>query len=245
MIPVIAARELRGFYATPVAWVLLAGAQLLLAWLLFSQLEVYVDIQPGLTAKGSSLGITDLVIGPLLSATALLLLLIIPILGGPAFSAELRSGRIALLLSAPVTAKQIVLGKWLGLVLAVTPVLVLSALMYLTIGLGSALDWGRFLSSFLGLLLLTAVVAAITLWLSSLTSQPLIATALAYGLLFLLWILDSGNSKGLFQLVALAPHMTSFFKGIVNSTDLVYHVALSLFSLTLTTHRIWSLGGGR
>ena len=181
MISVIATRELRGFYATPVAWILLAGAQLLLAWLLFSQLEVYLKIQPELSSKGSNLGITDLVIGPMLSSTALLLLLIIPVLGAPGFSDDLRSGRAALLFSAPLTPTQLVLGKWLGLVLAVLPLLLLSALMYLTLGLGSALDWGRLASSYIGLILLTCVASAATLWLSSLTSQPLIATALAIG----------------------------------------------------------------
>ena len=243
MIKHIASRELKSLYATPVAWVLLAAAQLLLAWLLFSQLEVYLEIQPRLTAAGSLLGISELVVVPTLNIAALMLLLTVPLLGSRTFSGELQSGRINLLLSSPVSSLQLVLGKWLGLVLASVPLTLLAMLMTLTLGWGSDLDTGRLLGGTLGLLLTTCMAAAVSVWLSSITRQPMIAAALAYGALFLLWLLDSQSTGGPLSDLALLPHLQPFFKGLLETGNLVYFLSVSLLGLGLAMHRLWRLGG--
>ena len=244
MILAIAGREVRGIYVSIVGWATLAVSQLLLAWLLFSQLEVYQKILPGLVKTGSPLGVGDLVISPTLSSTALLLIILVPLLGMGSLGDEKRSGRIHLLLSSPVSPLQLVLGKWLGLLLAVLPLLLLMMAMAITLGLGSALDTGRLAASFLGLLLLSAMAAAITLWLSSLNEQPLSAAAMAWGLMFLLWLLDASPTSSL-SIASLSGHLSPFFQGLVRSSDLVYFTAISLAALGLCMHRLWRMGGGR
>lgn len=241
----IAARELRSLYATPVAWVLLAASQILLAWLMFAQLEVYLEIQPRLIAAGSQLGIIQLVVIPTLNTNALMLLVIIPLLGARSFSSEMQSGRISLLLSSPISPLQLVLGKWLGLVLAAAPVTGLAILMALTLELGSSLDTGQLFSSTLGLLLVTGMTTALTLWLSSITRQVMVAAALAYGLLFLLWLLDSHSGGGVLASFALSPHLQPFLKGLIQFSHLMYFIAIILLGLGLATHRLWRLGGGK
>ena len=243
MIGVIARRELRGLYAGASGWLALAAAQLLLAWMLFAQLEIYQKIQPRLTALGSPLGIGDLVIAPTFSSAALALLLLIPLLGMGSIADELRSRRMALLLSSPVTATRLVVGKWLGLVLATLPVVILSAAMALALGLGSHLDAGRLLAATLGLALLTAMAGAVTLWFSSLSEQPLSAAAMSWGLLFLLWFLDASGSQQL-GLLSLKAHLEPFFRGLVSSESLVWFACLTATPLALAIHRIWRLGGG-
>lgn len=245
MINNIAFRELKSLYATPVAWVLLAASQLLLAWLMFAQLEIYLKIQPKVTASGSLLGIIDLVIIPTLNTSVLMLLIIIPLLGSRSFSSEMQSGRIHLLLSSPVSAPQLVLGKWLGLVLASAPLTGLMILMALTLEWGSSLDAGQLLSSALGLLLATCMAAALTVWLSSITRQTMIAASLAYGVLFLLWLLDSHSTEGTLGKLALSPNLQPFFKGLIETSHLVYFVSISVLALGLATHRLWRLGGGQ
>ena len=245
MIHNIAFRELKSLYATPVAWVLLAASQLLLAWLMFAQLEVYLKIQPELTASGSQLGIIDLVIIPTLNTSALMLLVIIPLLGSRSFSSEMQSGRINLLLSSPVSASQLVAGKWLGLVLASAPLTGLMILMALTLESGSSLDKGQLFSSALGLLLTTGMAAALTVWLSSITRQAMVAASLAYGVLFLLWLLDSHSTGDSPVNLALSPHLQPFFRGLLESSHLVYFVSVTGLALGLAIHRLWRLGGGQ
>jgi ABC-2 type transport system permease protein len=240
----IAAREVRGIYASVTGWAALAVAQFLLAWLLFTQLEVYQKILPGLLKANSPLGLGDLVISPTLSSAALLLVILIPLLGMGSLGDEKRSGRIDLLLSSPVSPLQLVLGKWLGLMLAVLPLLLILLAMAITMGLSSALDSGRLAASFLGLMLLSAMTAAITLWLSSLNEQPLAAGAMAWGLLFLLWLLDASPSSSL-SVVSLNGHLSPFLQGLVRSNDLIYFTVLTLAALILGTHRLWRMGGGK
>ncbi len=238
-------RELKSLYATPVAWILLAVTQLLLAWLMFAQLEVYLTIQPKLVAAGSHLGIIELVVTPTLNSSALMLLVIIPLLGSRGFSSEIQSGRIKLLLSSPVSPVQLVLSKWLGLILASVPLAGLVMLMALTLEWGSSLDTGQLLSSTLGLLLMTSMAAAITLWLSSITQQAMIAASLAYGVLFLLWLLDSHSTEGSPVSLALSPHLLPFFKGLLQAGHLLYFISITVLALGLAIHRLWRLGGGQ
>lgn len=244
MIRTLALRELRDLYGGTPGWLALAAAQLLLAWMLFVQLEIYLKIQPRLTALHSPLGIGDLVIAPTLASAALVLLLLLPLLGMGSIAGEVRSRRITLLLSSPMSATQLVLGKWLGLFLAGLPVALLVLSMATALGLGSHLDTGRLLAGALGLILLTALASAVTLWFSSLGEQPLSAAALAWGLLFLLWFLDASGGEGL-ALFSLRSHLEPFFRGLVSSESLLWFASLTLASLALAIHRVWRLGGGQ
>lgn len=243
MIGIIARREVKGLYGTATGWLALAAGQLLIAWLLFAQLEVYQKIQPRLSAQGSSLGITDLVITPALATTALILLILVPLLGMRAIAAERQSGRLALLLSAPVSAPELVLGKWLGLVAAALPLALLALVMALALGMGSHLDWGRLAASAIGLTLVLLLAAAVSLWFSSISEQPLTTAALSWGLLILLWQLDSASGQGL-RLLSIKTHLTPLFTGVINSATLIYFATLTLAALALTMHRLWRLGGG-
>ena len=244
MISLIARRELKEWFSTPAGWLLLAVVQLLTSWLLFAQLEVYLKIQPQLTAASSPLGIYDLIISPMLSATAIALLIFIPLLGMRGFSAEISSGRMALLLSSPLSLWQWVWGKWLGLMLACLPALAPVLMLSVWLGLGSALDAGRLAASLLGLLWLTALASAISLWLSALNSQALGAATASWGLLWLLWLIDASGSNSL-QTLSLKAHLLPFFKGWVRTQDVAYFGAITLAVWGLTVHRLWRLGGGR
>ena len=243
MIGTIAWRELRDIYSSASGWLALAAAQLLLAWMLFAQLEIYLKIQPRLTAIDSPLGIGDLVIAPTLASAALALLLLVPLPGMGSLADELRSRRMTLLLSSPLSATSLVLGKWLGLLLACLPVVVLVMAMAVALGMGSHLDSGRLAAGTLGLLLLIALASAVVLWFSSLGEQPLSVAALSWGLLFLLWFLDASGSEGL-GLFSLKSHLEPFFLGMVPGESLVWFLTLTLAALALAIHRIWQLEGG-
>ena len=246
MLPALIRRELLALYTTPLAWLVLAAGQLILAWLFFAQLEVYQKIQPSLAAGGALLGLTDLVAAPTLNTAGLLILVAAPLFGLQGIAAERRDGRIALLLSAPASPLTLAAGKLLGQWLALLP---LPALALLTVGSlldAAPLDLGRLLAAGIGLSLLALMAAAVALWISGLGSHPGAAAAGAYALLFLLWLLDTGtNPDAPWQWLALTPHLGAALKGLLRLTDLLYFGGLSAAALALTTHRLWQLGGGR
>lgn len=241
MILAVAGRELRALFLSPLAWSLLGVASFILAWLFLVQIESFMQLQSELNATRSELGVTDLVIAPLFDAAGLLFLLLTPLLTMRLLSEEYRSGTIRLLFSSPLPLYQIVLGKYLAQLGLFLLLLAITALMPLSLLLGSGIDLGRVAAALLGLFLLLASYAAIGLFLSSLTAQPAVAAVTTYGVLLLLWILNISRSSepGLvLQWLSLTSHYRPFISGLVRSSDVAYFLLLSGSCLWMATHQL-------
>lgn len=243
MIRVIAGRELRALFLSPLAWSLLGVAMIILAWLFLVQIESFMQLQPQLVAGASELGVTDLVIAPLFDSGAMVLLLLTPLLTMRLLSEEQRSGTLRLLFSAPISTAQIVLGKYLAMLGVFGLLLLLIALLPLSLLLGGTLDLGRLAATLLGMGLLLACYSAIGLFLSSLTGQPAVAAISSYGLLLFLWIVNLSGSEdrsGLFEWLSLTSHYRPFLDGVVRSGDLAYFLLLIVASLLMAIHHLES-----
>jgi len=246
MIGVIAAREWRGLFLSPLAWTLLAVTQALLAWIFIILINDFQNLQGRLAGLEHAPGVTDLVVAPLFRVAAWALLLLTPLLTMRLFSEERRAGTLDLLLSAPVSATQIVLGKYLGVLIFLLGVVALTALMPLALMTGAALDGGKLLAGLLGLSLLAASFAAAGLYLSSLTAQPLIAATATFGLLLAFWIVDAvGAGQGIasqfFGYLSLPRHHDALLLGLVRSEDVAYYLLFSAAFLGLTIRRLDNL----
>ncbi len=243
MIRVIALKELRLLFLSPLAWSLLGVLQLILAWIFLVQLDQFVQIQPRLAGIEGAPGLTDLVAAPMLGSAGTFLMLFMPLLSMRLFSDEYRNGTFSLLLTAPVSMTQIALGKYLGLLGFLAVALLLSLLMPLSLALGGNLDWGKLAAAFLGLSLMVAAFSAIVLWLSSLTSQPAVAAVASYGVLLFFWIINlaaEGNeaSGQLFQWLSLQSHFLAMMKGLVQSQDLAFYGLVILAFLLLAIRQL-------
>lgn len=238
----IAGREIRSLFLSPIAWTMLAVIQVILAWLFLKLVERFSYWQPQLVDLANAPGITELVVTPLLKSAGFVLLLVVPLLSMGSVSEERRSGTLMLLLSAPVSMTEIVLGKYLGLLSYLAFVLGLISLFPLSLLTGANLDFGLLAAGFLGLALMLASMAAIGLFMSTLSGQPLIAGACTFGLLFLLWILDwAGHPEaggGVFSHLALAPHFDAFLRGLFDTKDLAYFVLLIFGFLVLSIRQM-------
>ena len=227
MILAIAKREFRSLFLSPLAWVILAVIQVILAWSFFSSIDIFFSIQSELTTLKNAPGVTDLVITPLFEVSSILLLMMTPLLTMRLISEEKRSKTINLLLSAPLSITDIVLGKYLGLLFFLITVLFLIALMPLSLYMGAALDSAKLLSGLLGLFLALAAFSAAGLYLSSLTDNPMIAATSTFGLLLLLWMINmnsasaTGNSS-ILNYLSLHTHFTAILRGILNTRDIAY-----------------------
>jgi ABC-2 type transport system permease protein len=239
----IAGRELRSLFVSPLAWTVLAVVQLIAAYLFLVQIEAFLMLQPRLLGMEGAPGVTDVVVAPLFGNAAVILLLVVPLLTMRLVSEEHRNRTLSLLLSAPVSMTEIVLGKYLGLLAFLLAMLALLALMPLSLLVGGGLDLGKLGAGLMGLALLVASFAAAGLFMSTLTAQPTVAAVSTFGLLLLLWIIDWAGNAGsqasqLFAYLSLLRHYESLLLGMFNSADVVYYLLFTLTFLVLSVRRL-------
>ncbi|MCC6207091.1 MAG: ABC transporter permease subunit [Gammaproteobacteria bacterium] len=243
MIRAIAARELRSLFFSPLAWTMLAVVQVIVAYLFLAQVDFFLQIQPRLPQMPGAPGLTEIVVAPTFGSAALILLLVVPMLTMRLISDELRNQTLSLLFSAPVSMTEIILGKYCGVLGYLLIQLLLIALLPCALLLGGSLDVGILASGLLGLLLLLAGFAAVGLFMSTLTAQPVIAAISTFGVLLLLWIIDwsgAAGSKGasVFGYLSMLRHYESLLKGVFNSTDVVYYLLLIALFIILSIRRL-------
>lgn len=236
MIFTIAAREWRGLFLSPLAWVLLAVAQGVLAWIFLLLVRDFQDLQGRLAGLENAPGITDLVAAPLFRVAAWVMLLLVPLLTMRLFSEERRTRTLDLLLSAPVGAPAIVLGKYLGVLALLLSLVVLVGLLPLSMAAGATLDYGKLLAGLLGLSLLAASAAAAGLYISTLTTQPVVAATVTLGLLLALEVVDAAGH--LFRYLSLLRHYDALLLGLVNSADIAYYLLFATAFLGLAIRRL-------
>ena len=111
----IAGKELRRLFASPLAWVILAFLQLILALDLPARLQTFFDLQPQIAMIPSAPGLTEIVVAPTFGTARIVLLMVVPLLSMRLISEERRNQTLPFLMSAPVSITQIVLGKFVGL----------------------------------------------------------------------------------------------------------------------------------
>jgi len=240
---VIAGRELRGLFLTPLAWVVLAVVTFIIAYLFFVQLELFLVLQPRLRALEGAPGVTDLVVAPALGNIAVVVLLIVPLLTMRLISEEQRSGSLTLLLSAPVSTFEIVLGKYAGVVGFLLVLVLLIAAIPASLLMATALDLGKLLAGLLALILLLGSFAAVGLYMSALAPQPTVAGVSSFGTLLLLWIIDwAGQSEAqasnLFAYLSMLRHFQPLVTGLINSTDIIYFLLVTVTFLGLSVRHL-------
>jgi ABC-2 type transport system permease protein len=241
MIRTIALRELRSLFLSPLAWAILGVVQLILGYLFLSQVDFYLKFQSQIMALREPVGVTEIVAAGLLGNAGVVLLLVVPLVTMRLVSEERRNRTLALLYSAPVSMTEIVLGKYLGVLLFLFIILALVAAMPLSLLAGGALDLGLLAAGLLGLALLLAAFTAIGVFMSTLTQYPTVAAIGTFGVLLLSWVLDfsaKGDPSNVLSYLSLLNHYEPFLSGIFDSADAVFLVLVTLTFLALSVRRL-------
>ncbi|MBC8209792.1 MAG: ABC transporter permease subunit [Gammaproteobacteria bacterium] len=238
MIWTIARREITSMFVSPLAWVILAVIQAILGWMFLAQIENFFVLQPQLIELENTPGVTDIVIAPIFSLAAIILLMIMPLLTMRSLAEEKKNKTIYLLFSAPISITQLVLGKFLGLLLFVLILISMLMLMPLSLMPGTELDFGKLLSIYIGMVLLLGSFCAIGLYLSSLTDNQTIAAVTTFGALLMLWIIEWNSDQTLFHYLSLLAHHQPLLEGIFSSTDVSYFLLIMLLFIGLTIRQL-------
>lgn len=240
MITVIARKELRMLFTSPLAWILLALIQLILTWVFLGRLDAFLEIQPQLLQIANPPGVTEIIISPVFAMAAIVLLMITPLLTMRLLAEERRNHTLVLLISAPISMSDIVLGKFLGLMIFFLMVISLILVLSVSLLAGGVLDYGLLLTSAIGLFLISACFSALGIYISSLTAQPVIAAIGALGILLGLWIMDliANDADGWMQYFSLLKHFEYFNRGLIDTFSVTYFILFIVTFLVLTIRRL-------
>ena len=244
MISIIARSEFKRLFNSPLAWSVLAILQFILALMFLMFIEEYIGvIQPETATMDNPPDVTDIIISPLYLWAGIIMLAVMPIMTMRSFAEERMNKTLTLLLSSPLSSTQIVLGKFFGIIFFIVLIVGMISLMPLALSMGAHLDWGKVATSSLGLFLLLSSFAAAGVFLSSLTSQPIIAAVSSFGLLLFLVVLylsgsSQSNSSEIFIYLSHFSHFLPFLEGVFDTSDLVYYLLFIVAFLVLAIRKL-------
>lgn len=235
-------KEIRGFLGS------LIGHIVVVVFLLLTGLFLWVF--PGNILDS---GYADL--GPLFVLAPWVFLFLVPAVTMRSFSEEKRTGTIEFLLTKPLTEMQIVLAKYIASLLLVLFALLPTLIYWYTLSELAVpkgnLDTGGILGSYLGLIFLGGIFAAIGVFASSITDSQIVAFLIAVFLSFFLYqgfdLIANfellGKLEGPIKAIGIQDHYASMSRGVVDLRDVLYFIGtitiFLLFTRTALQSRTW------
>jgi ABC-2 type transport system permease protein len=249
MILTIATKELKGLFASPLAWLVLTVVQIIAGYAFLRRLDDFLQIQPQLATMAAAPGATEMVAAPIFGTAAALLLFAVPVLAMRLIAEERRNQTMVLLMSAPISMTEIVLGKFLGLTGFLVGVILLTALMPLSLAGATRLDYGLLAGLVAGLVLLAAGFVAVSLYVSCLTVHPVAAAIGAFAALLAMVLIGDAAADGLrargwgvaasfAQVLSPIKNFEPFGKGMLDTHALACSILLIAVFITLAVRQL-------
>src|SRR5512138_1733392 len=188
----IAGKELKSYFASPIAYLLMAFFGLIFGFGFYTATCDFVrfSFQSQMMGRNMPMNVNDQVIRPLLGFASTVALFLIPMITMRLFAEEKRSGTIELLLTSPVRDLEIIIGKWLAALLLYACLLGISMLNFAWLFIYGNPDWKPVLTGFIGLLMQAGALLAIGAFISTTTKNQIIAGGVTFGVCLLLWVFE-------------------------------------------------------
>ncbi|MEP6793851.1 MAG: ABC transporter permease [Saprospiraceae bacterium] len=225
---IIAKKELNSFFDSLVAYILLV------AFLGFSGFFTWLWGNDIFFHKQASLDI-------FFNVALWSLFFFIPAITMRQFAEEKKTGTIELLLTKKLSNHQLVIGKFLACLLLVAIALAFTIPYYVSVARLGNIDHGSTITGYLGLILMSSMYIAIGLLASSLTNNQIVAflMALLIGVVFQFIFGALGSSQsgwlgGILTDLSVPTHYESMSRGVIDTKDVIYFLALTFLGLMLT-----------
>ena len=246
-IAALAWKELRSYFSSPIAYIVIGMFAVLYGYFYVAILSFFVRQSMQLSQfdmGAATVNVNQQVIRPLVQNVTVMMLFLGPMITMRTYSEEKRSGTIELLLTSPLTDFQIIMGKFLGAMgLWVMMLLVTMPHIAVLFFFGTP-EWKPIVTGYLGLLLLGACFLSLGLFISSLTSNQIVAGISTFAVFLFLWVITwIGSVTGptgqkLTTYLSINDHLDDFSKGVIDTTHLIYYLSFITFSLFLTAKSV-------
>ena len=243
----IAHKELKSYFSTPIAYVVIGMFALLFGYFFYAMLVIFnqQSAQFG-GVEGGAVDINQQLIRPLFLNASVILLFVLPLITMRTYSEEKRSGTIELLLTSPVTDLEIILGKFLGAMalyaamLAVTVIHMLLLFSYAN----PKPEWTVPVTGYVGLLLMGGCFISVGLLISSLTKNQIVSGMVTFAVFLLLWVINwiasftGPTTQSVLNYLSITDHFDDFTRGILDTKHLIYYFSVMSFGLFLTARSV-------
>jgi len=221
----IARREVKSLFDQPTGYVLL---------IVFLAINAFMFFRNAYLSNTASLR-------PMLDFMPWVFLFFVPAVAMRALAEDNRGGMLEIVLAQPLSEAELVIGKYLGVLLVLLGALATTLLIPIGLDFGSDLQWGPVIAQYLGAGLLAAGFAGVGVWASSLSKSQITAFILAVAVMFVLILVGLDP-----LLVGLPPilatvaarlgvlaHFESIGRGVLDLRDLLYFLSLAAVFLVL------------
>jgi ABC-2 type transport system permease protein len=242
----IARKELRSYFASPIAYVVIGMFALTFGFFFYSLL-LYFDrqsMQAGGMGGGPSVNVNEQLLRPVFLNATVIFLFVLPLITMRTYSEEKRSGTIELLLTSPLSDLQIILGKFFGAMGLYAAMLAVTLVHIGLLFVFGSPEWRPIATTYLGLLLMGGCFMSVGLFISSLTKNQIVASAITFGVFLMLWVINwiasfmGPTAQQVLNYLSITDHLDDFTKGILDTKHLVYYISFITFGLFLTARSV-------
>ncbi|MFH1379411.1 MAG: ABC transporter [bacterium] len=212
----IAVKEIRGFFNSPVAYIVIMVFLLLAGWFFASPIFL----------------INQVTIEHLLVNIPLLFIFIIPAITMRLFAEEFKIGTIESLSVQPIEDYEVIIGKYAAAVFLLAVCIAGTLIHPISLMMLGKLDWGQVLCSYLGLMLMGSSYIAMGIFASSLTRNQIVAFIFGFLFCFVFFIFGKiiffmpGILKNIISFLSMDTHFDNIAKGIIDLRDMLYYVSI-------------------
>jgi ABC-2 type transport system permease protein len=226
-IGIIARRELRSYFDSPIAYIVLVAFLLVTGWMFFSPFFLVgrADMRP--------------LFAPSPFSPAMLLVILAPAVTMRLIAEERKSGTIELLSTLPLSDAQVILGKFFAAWGLIAIALLATTSYAFSIALMGKLDWGPVIGGYVGMLLFSGSLLAVGVLCSTITKNQIVAFILGFtvcaALYFVFWLqfFVPQAIAPLIEFISVSFHLDNLSRGVLDSRDIIYYLTLGSGALFL------------
>jgi len=221
-------KELRTFFDSHIAYIVITIFLLICGWFFFSDLFL----------------VNQASMRNLFGIIPFIFMFFVPAVTMRLISEEKRSGTIEVLVTLPVKDHEIILGKFLAGLILIAVAVILTSLYAITLsGIGD-FDFGSVVSGYIGLIFLGAAYLSIGIFTSSLTQNQIVAFITSFVIIFALFMLDKVLMfmptllASFLEYLSVSYHFSNISRGVIDSRDVIYYLSLIFFFLFLAVRSL-------
>jgi ABC-2 type transport system permease protein len=243
----ICKRELLSFFVSPIAYFVITGFALLIGFFFFNYLAFFARMYEmyqmiAFRGGGQLPNLNQTVIEGLFQTMVVILVFLVPLLTMRIVAEEKRRGTFELLITSPVSVREIVLGKFLSLAIVLFAMLLVSSIFPALLIVYGSPEVAPIFSGFLGVVLCALGFASIGMAVSSFTENQIVAGVSSMVALLLLYVIQApaeslgGTAAEVLRYLSPIDQVGQFLRGVISLRSVAYFLSLILVGL-FVSHR--------